>query len=245
MNENFANFLLQKTKENYNLIAKDFANKRSFTPPAIVKNLILKYCHLQPQTKILDWGCGHGRYYSLFEQSDYYGIDISEELIKIAKNKYPHAKFIVNQSFLSLPFENNFFDYIVCLDTLHHIPSKNYHQKFIKEAHRTLKENGIIILTVWNLNLIHLLFSGKFERIKYIFKSAFQRWFKNLPLERGDVFIPWSNLCNRFIHRFSLRELKKLFFQNGFKIIEAGNILRSDTKEKDLYIVAEKIKLQQ
>lgn len=243
MDENFANFLLQKTKEDYNLIALDFSNKRSFNPPAVVKNLILKYFEIKPEKKILDWGCGHGRYYPIFEKTNYYGIDVSEELIKIAKNKYPLAKFLVNQSFLSLPFENNSFDYLICLDTLHHIPSKQYRQKFVQEAHRVLKENGLIIVTVWDLNLFHLLFSAKFKRIGFIIKSLLKKIFRQTSLEYKDAFIPWGNQCLRFVHRFSKHELKQLFRKARFKIIAAGTLKRSETNEKDFYLVAQKLNL--
>jgi len=240
MDKIFANYLLNKTREDYNLIAQDFANKRSFQPPTTTKNLILKYFQIKPNTKMLDWGCGHGRYYPIFKEADYYGIDISLELIKIAQNKYPQVKFIFNESFLSAPFENEFFDYLICFNVIQHIPSFEYREAFIKEIHRVLKNNGLAIIKVWNLNICHLLITFKFRRVWFIIKSYLQKFFHHLPLDKGDVFIPWFNRCERYIHRFSQKELIKLFEKTSFKIIETGN-LTTPTKEKDIYLVVQKI----
>ena len=41
--------------------------------------------------KVLDFGCGYGRMSDMFE--NYTGIDFSEEMIKLAKEKYPDKRF--------------------------------------------------------------------------------------------------------------------------------------------------------
>ncbi|GAI25805.1 unnamed protein product, partial [marine sediment metagenome] len=56
---------------------------------------------------------------------DYFGVDIAERLIKIAKKNYPEAKFQV-ADVLNLPFPPNFFDKIYSISVLHNIPSKNF-----------------------------------------------------------------------------------------------------------------------
>ena len=110
MDQLYAQYLLQKTEEDYSLIAKDFSSKRKYPWPEI-KFLFDKY--LIPGEKVLDLGCGNGRHFPWFEQAqvNYSGADISPELIEIAKNKYPKAKFFT-QDALSSSFPNNFFDKI-------------------------------------------------------------------------------------------------------------------------------------
>jgi 2-polyprenyl-3-methyl-5-hydroxy-6-metoxy-1,4-benzoquinol methylase len=48
--------------------------------------------------RVLDFGCGKGDFYGYIREKDipvhYCGIDINENLIKLAGNKYPEAKFI-------------------------------------------------------------------------------------------------------------------------------------------------------
>ena len=48
--------------------------------------------------KILDFGCGKGDLYEFIKERDisinYCGIDVNENLIKLAKSKYPETEFI-------------------------------------------------------------------------------------------------------------------------------------------------------
>lgn len=52
----------------------------------------------------------------------------------------------------SLPFPDNTFDGIVCLEVIEHTPSPN---KFVDEVYRTLKSNGQLLLTVPFIFEIH------------------------------------------------------------------------------------------
>ena len=65
---------------------------------------------LKEGEKILDLGCGNGRWYKIFKEKkvDYFGLDNSEKLIEIAKENFPEAKFFVGDA-LNLPFPDNFF----------------------------------------------------------------------------------------------------------------------------------------
>ena len=65
-------------------------------------------------TKVLDAGCGYGSAYEVICGTYYVGIDISPELIRIAKTRHPHADFRVG-NLTSLPeFENGYFDVCIC-----------------------------------------------------------------------------------------------------------------------------------
>ena len=122
MDREYAEYLLKKTKGDYNLIAEDFSRTREYVPEER-KKLLLQY--ITPGERVLDWGCGNGRFYEVFKEIDYYGVDISEKMIGIAKTKYPKAKFqVVEPS--SLPFPNNFFDKIFSFAVFHHIPSDRF-----------------------------------------------------------------------------------------------------------------------
>ena len=60
--------------------------------------------------KLLDYGCGFGRFFNFFNsKTDYYGIDISEAMISECKTAYPEAaeKFIAAEGEKS-PFEDGF-----------------------------------------------------------------------------------------------------------------------------------------
>lgn len=238
MDREYAEYLLKKTKEDYNLIAEDFSRTRSFVPEELEKWI---FQYIFAGEKVLDWGCGNGRFYEIFEKEgvDYFGIDVSEKLIKIAKNQYPRAKFQVAPAF-NLPFPNNFFDKILSIAVFHHIPSEEFRLKCLKEAKRILKPEGLLILMVWNLNPFKMLLIGKRERALSFFKFSILKILGRSKLDLKDFFIPWQNICQRYIHCFSKNELKKLVEKSGLKIKDTGVFRSSKAKETNLYLIAKK-----
>lgn len=68
---------------------------------------------------ILDVGCACGGFYNIFKaiapDINYFGIDISEKFIKIAKNKYPEIadNFFVGSA-TDMPFADKSFDIVFC-----------------------------------------------------------------------------------------------------------------------------------
>jgi hypothetical protein len=57
-----------------------------------------------------------------------------------------------------------------------------------------------------------------------------------LPFRTGSK----ENLGDRYIHAFSLKELRGLFKQVGFKIEKSGYTLDKNKKKRNIYIVASK-----
>ncbi len=235
MNQKYATYLLEKNQSDYNKIAIDFAKKREW----ISSDIVVLERYTQKGDKVLDLGCGSGRLQEVFNRKiDYYGIDVSEELIKIARENYPGTKFLISSP-LSFPFQNNFFDKIFCLSVLHHIPSKKFRKDFIKEIKRILRPGGEAIITVWDLrnNQKSNLLLFQYTLAKLIGKSK---------LDLKDIFYPWKNnrgeiLVQRYIHVFSIKELEKLFRRAGFIIKDKGVFLRSK-KGKNIFLVAQKPK---
>ncbi|MBU3964228.1 class I SAM-dependent methyltransferase [Patescibacteria group bacterium] len=233
MKKDFAEYLLDKTRQDYDVIADDFDKKRDYIPPdfAILQD------YINEGDKILDLGCGNGRFKEVVgDNVDYRGVDVSGALIRIAKAKYPDAKFFVSKP-LSLPFEDNFFDKVFCLAVFHHIPSSAIRKEFLKEVRRVLRPEGRIVLTVWDLN------DNKKARrllLKYILLKLIGR----TKLDFKDIFYPWKNsagklVINRYIHIFSEKELEKIIESAGFVIKEKG-ILERSKKGKNIFIIAQK-----
>lgn len=105
----------------------------------------------QDSEKVLDYGCGFGRFYPYFNKKkvDYYGIDISEAMIKECKKSFPNAEpnFIVAEG-EELPFSDNYFDKIVCYGVF----DACYQEQALCEMFRVLKIGGSILLTGKNAN---------------------------------------------------------------------------------------------
>ena len=150
MDKIYAKKISEDTRRNYNLIADDFSRTRRNLWPEL--SFLKEY--VENGDKILDLGCGNGRLAELFKDKEieYIGIDNSEKLIELAKNRYAAEKirFIATDG-VNLPFPENYFDKIFSIAVLHHIPSRELRLKFLSEARRVLKKDGIAVFTVWNL----------------------------------------------------------------------------------------------
>jgi len=146
--------------------------------------------------KILDIGCGSGRYLMKLKDAKMYLVDFSEEMINLAKPKKIDAEFFV-ADMTKLPFERNFFDSAICISSLHCIETKSKRQKAVKELFRVLKPGTICLIGVWNL---------KAKR------------FKNSPKEK---YIGWTDKGQRYYYLYDEKEIHDLFRKTGFEILNS------------------------
>jgi ubiquinone/menaquinone biosynthesis C-methylase UbiE len=100
--------------------------------------------------EIADIGCGNG--YTLdvlsakFPGSKYWGIDFSEELITIAKNRNLANCEFIEGSACSLNFDDNFFDVVYTQRCLINILNWDEQKKALDEIHRVIKPNGYYLM---------------------------------------------------------------------------------------------------
>lgn len=113
---------------------------------SLVKKCLGKGIKESPQVpKILDAGCGTGLLTKKLEQfGKVWGIDQSPEAVKFAKSRSIRVK---QASLTRLPFKNNSFDLVVCIDVLTH-QWVNDDKKALREIYRVLKPDGWLILRV-------------------------------------------------------------------------------------------------
>jgi len=71
--------------------------------------------------KVLDVGCGTGRFSTLFSDTQYIGIDTEPKMIERAKRLCPTKTFQIGDVY-HLEFDDNEFELVLCNAVLHHIP---------------------------------------------------------------------------------------------------------------------------
>jgi len=123
--------------------------------------------------KILEIGVGSGDDLNiLFKKSALvYGIDISEEMVRIAKKKYPHLQNLMVNSFEKTSFKDKFFDLVISRFTFHY--SEDLDRGF-KEMYRILKKNGILLFLVPHPLVDFLVKKDKnYEKSEIIKRSVF------------------------------------------------------------------------
>lgn len=109
--------------------------------------IIDKFLSLLPQrAKILDVGCGPGEFtgYIMKKEFDVEGIDLSGEMLKIAKAKVPDGKFKL-MDMRKLDYPDSTFDGLLVAYSLIHIPS-NEIPATLSGLSRVLKPGGKILI---------------------------------------------------------------------------------------------------
>ena len=123
--------------------------------------------------KLFDAGCGEGYYTHQHKtiENSVYGIDIAKEAVKKAAKKYPQCHFSVG-TLSQLPFENNFFDWIISiyapiletefsrvLNTQGYLltvtPAQRHLIELKEKIYREAKEHNVEKSPVEQLTLIH------------------------------------------------------------------------------------------
>ncbi len=100
--------------------------------------------------KVLDFGCGVGRLARGLSEnfSEYYGVDISEEMVNLARqfngNAY-NCWFILNPSGNLRIFPDNHFDMVYSNIVLQHLPHTGQIRSYIREFIRLLTPAGLIV----------------------------------------------------------------------------------------------------
>lgn len=230
MDREYAEYLLNKTREDYNLIADEFSRTRE-KPWEELRPLFDYYT--KNRERVLDLGCGNGRYHDFLKekQVEYTGLDNSEKLIELAKERHPGLDFQIGDA-LEMPFPDNCFDKVFSIAVLHHFPSEEIRTRSLNEAKRVLKKGGLLILTVWKFHeRKEILLLIKYTLLKLIGKSK---------LDFKDILEPWGKKADRYYHWFSERELVRLFGKSGFRVRKAGVIRNNKGNRQNIYIIAEK-----
>ena len=118
---------------------------------------------------VLDFGSGVGSNCCLVTPETYVGIDICPERVRFASRMYPEYRFYHFEGG-RLPTPSMYFDYILVVAVLHHIPTLELCEH-IKEFRRTLKPDGIIVIMepcLSETSLVTNWFMKNFDKGQYI-----------------------------------------------------------------------------
>jgi len=145
---------LRTSEAGYNLYASHYAKDHKHLDSFEKGELMYMFPPLENKA-ILDLGSGDGRVIGHIKRKqtlktlDITAVDLSEEMLKIAKKNYPEIK-TVQADAKALPFPDSSFDVVICTFLIVHIRDID---KFFDEVYRVLKTGGIFILT--NINQRH------------------------------------------------------------------------------------------
>jgi ubiquinone/menaquinone biosynthesis C-methylase UbiE len=182
--------------------------------------------HLHQGMRILDAGCGAGRYSIEFAKRGCQVtlFDISEEQLRIAEEIIEEAGVrdnineIVRGDIRDLSkFSDEEFDMVVCYGApLSYVLDNR--KKAIQEFHRVLKKEGSLFVSVNNKwGILKMLLGNQYPD----FFSDPEYWYIDKVMNTGDL--PKHEKVNQPArHFFDAAELDKLLAENGFRSIFLG-----------------------
>lgn len=145
--------------------------------------------------KVLDVGCGNGEFCAFLDTLGFHvvGVDDSYEGIKIAKEAFPHVKFLEKSIYeLDETDLDCKFDVITSVEVIEHLA---FPVKLLRKAKMLLKPQGCLILT-----------TPYHGYIKNIALSILNRWDNHFAID-------WFCGHLRF---FSVKSLTKILKNEGF-----------------------------
>lgn len=180
-------------EQHFNQIAKDYdywKNKNWY----YYQNLKALYkSFIPPKNKVWEIGCGTGDILDSLEPSYGYGTDTSEEMIKMAENKYQNKQNIRFQATnLAEINEPDNYDFIIIADILEHVENLD---DFFANLSRLTKLRTKIIISIINPIWEPMLMLA--EKLK-------------MKMPEGPHW------------RLSVSKNESIFRKNGFKITDKG-----------------------
>jgi len=146
--------------------------------------------------KVLDLPCGEGAFSKRMFDS---GADVfSADFVNIIK--IPHAQFSLVDMNERLPYADEMFDAVVCIDGIEHI-EKPFN--FIRECQRIIRKGGVLIISTPNLSALR-------SRWRYLLTGFHQG--EKSPLDESH-YTPLHHLT-----LVSFPELRYRLHANGFKV---------------------------
>lgn len=193
---------MSTTRDTYNQIAKsryNFRHRSRFQ--AELEQLARRW----GRGKLLNIGCAHGPDFPPFTKSfELYGVDYSAEVLKLAQKYAEKHKLKVDlreADARRLPFENDFFDYVIAVAVYHHIEDEEGRLQAFRELYRVLKPGGEAFITVWN------------------------RWQPRHWFHKQNYIHPWKTgdkKLYRYYYLFTYGELERLVRLAGFEVLKSS-----------------------
>jgi len=191
-------------KDHFDLVASFYSDTTGLSPSSHifttrikrVIEMIEKLDRLD-ELNVLSVGCGPATEadYFLERGCQYYGIDLSENMLLEARksHKQDEAILLTQGSMTKLPFRDAFFDILLCLGSLEYLDDKKL---VVSEFFRVMKNNAVIIISMQNRYSVYRLWDH------YVYSGLLFNFVRKLsgrksiskPLEKPDSLGDMKNM---------------------------------------------------
>jgi len=195
----------------------------------LVNMLLKKLLNPSKDNKLLDIGSGTGIILELLKKHGTgYGIELSALAIKMLKQRNVNS-IVQSDANRPIPFKNNVFSAITCLDVLEHLENDF---GLLKEMVRICNPGGIIIITV---PALQFLWSPHDEALHHKRRYTKKQLLNRIsPLDCAVIKASYFN-ASLFLPIATIRKIKS-FFKKGKEVKSDFHISLPEWLNRTLYL---------
>ena len=180
--------------------------------------------------RVLDLGCGNGRFYNFLISEnlkiDYTGVDFSNYLLNILEFEDKNDFRLIEADLIKDNWKDKLtcdYDFISLFGVFHHIPGKQNRLRLIQVATNLLSKNGLLTFTFWRYDQIDRLQKRIISKITPEGRQIYQSLQINPEnLEKGDSILNWVKGVNsyRYAHAFNKVEAREMLKSTKLNLVE-------------------------
>lgn len=174
-----------RTKTDYNSIARSYNERYTVNYLRKIEDSLLKISSDESIFSILEVGCGTGRWLNAIYDlnKNVFGLDYSFKMLSVATENNKNIN-LVNADASFVPFRDESFDMIFCINAIHHFPDK---EAFFQNAYNLLRNNGIVCIYGVDPHI---------DKDWYVYEY-FDKVYEN-DLKRFPSLKTLTNLCHKY-----------------------------------------------
>lgn len=170
-----------------------------------------------------DLGCGTGLTSDLLLEkgNTVFGLDLTRNLLKHAIQRHDKNKFyVIEGDITNLPFEDESFEGIVCLDTLEHICDI---EKALLELARVCKKGATCLFDIPSSTILDMsYYLGYYGKTG--FSSALNGIFKNKTMFEWEIIDDADKTQKLHTYRYNPKYFEKLVQSSGFSVFDKRGV---------------------
>lgn len=180
--------------------------------------------------KGLDFGCGNGHAMAFCKNyGQIYGVDIDDESLNLAKEHGEVVKVAPHSSYL--PFPDEMFDFIISINSLHHILNI---EESICQLYRVLGNGGGVLIHEIVENSFYIKFGRniypKYKNMDVCSRFTYQQLIQILEKNGFEILGVYAKYLSTLLREtiyFNLRITGKFFFKriNPYQKVNIPHVL--------------------
>ena len=220
------NNTIESLRECYDTHAQKFSSTRKKNRPELdyIVSKILQKQWEKKWLSIVELWCWDWRLLGYIDKfypdlvSRYVGVDISHNLLSIAKKNFPDSDKVqrIHDDMIHYlsTCHNESVDSIICITSFQHLPDSTSRNTLLSHIYRVLVYNGSFssVDRSWSVRMLQ-------KHWKLLWASIKKKFLTTWSWERNNLLIPFTHnwiTKERLYHIFTVFELKKLLSSHWF-----------------------------